>query len=51
MTGGERHRWGDPAEEELIVWSRAVFAAMAALLHEVDDARQLDPLGGFDPTR
>lgn len=51
MSAPAPRSWCDPAEERLVDDSRAIFAAMAALLHDVDDARYLDPLGGFDPTR
>jgi len=44
-------RWSDETEEELVRASREIFAAMAQRLHAVEEARYLDPLGGFDPTR
>lgn len=44
--------WTDSDDEvALLNSSRAVFAEMARLLHRVRDARYVEPLGGFDPTR
>lgn len=44
--------WASSTDEEaLIAASREIFAAMAELLHEVAEARYVDPAGGFDITR
>lgn len=40
-----------PDELALLDQSRAVFRALADLLHAVDDARYAEPAGGFDPTK
>lgn len=44
--------WSSSTEEEaLVITSREIFAAMAALLHDVAEARYVEPLGGFDINR
>lgn len=44
--------WPLSTEDELaLANSRQVFAALAALLHQVDLTDDVEPLGGFDVTR
>jgi len=49
--GAPRPWCTSPEEEALVDASRAIFAAMAARLHDVEEARYVDPMGGFEPAR
>jgi len=50
-TSRAASEWTDSEYElALLNSSRAIFAEMARLLHQMAEARYVEPLGGFDPT-